>query len=335
MRLKRTPRIAAALFAILIGTGTALAVSDEAFHLNEEGITLYEQGKYAEAKEKFLQAVVADSVYSEARMNTARAAEKLDDWETVKVQYLTVITYDKENVEALTGAGNYMVKASKFPEAESYLKDAVRLDSRNIRAFYGLGNLYHKMEKYGSAKTNYKKVISLDPRGYSHAWLRVGLIEFNGAKKSKKYAEATKHFAKFLELEPDGDGAALAHYRLGFIHYQGGKNKAALEQFAEAKTLSPEDHLPCFYSGEIHQKAGNRAAAEKEYLQCLKRKPGFGLAHFKLAIMYQQDYRDDDALTHYKAAAADKSFKQRSQASQQAAALEEYFRKVKEAEAEG
>ena len=334
MRSNKTPRIAAALLAILICTGTALAVSDEAFQLNEEGITLFEQGKYAKAKERFLEAITADSVYSEARVNAARAAEKLDDWETVKFQYLTVLTYEEENVDALTGAGNYMVKASQYPEAEGYLKKATGFDPRNVSAFYGLGNLYYKMKKYGSAKTNYKKVISLDPRGYSRAWLRVGLIEFDGAKKTKKYAEATKHLEKYLELDPDGSGAALAHYRLGFIHYQGGKTKAALEQFAESKKLSPKDHLPCFYSGEIHLKAGNRAAAEKEYLECLKRKPGFGLAHFKLAIMYQQDYRDEDALTHYKAAAADKSFKQRSQAAQQAAALEEYFRKVKEAETE-
>ncbi|MFH1278729.1 MAG: tetratricopeptide repeat protein [Candidatus Eisenbacteria bacterium] len=333
MMVKRSPLILGILVLLLAGATAALGVSEEAFQLNEEGIALMDRGKFEQAKEKFLAAVEADGEYWDARVNAARAAEKLEDWVTLKTQYLTVLEYDEENYDALVGIGHYEVATSNFADAEKHFRKALEIEPRSASVRYGLGNLYHKMKKPTNAKAEYEKLIGLDPRGYPRAYLRLGLYEFDGAKQTKKYDAAAAHLEKYLTLDDDPEGVGLAHYRLALIYYQQNKNEKALAHFTEAKKADPSDYRSYYYSAEIHRKAGNRAAAEKEYLDAVKRKPDLGEAHFQLAIMYQQDYRDEDALNHYKQAAADRTFKQRSQAQAQVAALEEYFRKLREAEA--
>lgn len=333
MMVMRSPRILGVLALFLAGATTALGVSDEAFQLNEEGLALMKQAKYERAREKFLAAVEADGEYWEARVNAALAAEHLEDWVTVKTQYLTVLEYDPENYDALVGIGHYEVATSNFADAESHFRAALKLEPRSASARFGLGNLYHKMKKFPNAKTEYTKLIDLDPRSYPRAYLRLGLYEFDGAKKTKKYDAAVAHLEKYLTMADDPEGIGLAHYRLALIYYQQDRNQKALAHFTEAKKTDPEDYRNYYYSAEIHRKAGDRTAAEREYLEAVKREPGLGEAHFQLAIMYQQDYRDEDALNHYKKAATDKTFKQRGQAQAQVAALEEYFRKLREAEA--
>lgn len=333
MRVKRTPRILGVLLALAAGATVVFAVSDQAFQLNEEGITLLDKGKYEEAKAKFLAAVEAEPQYSEARVNAAKAAENLEDWVTVKTQYLTVLTYDEENFDALLGIGHYEVSTSNFADAEKHLRKALDLEPRSAGAHYGLGNMHYKMKNENLAAAEYEKVIGLDPRGFPRAYLRLGLYQFDVGSKTKKFDDAIKNLEKYLTLGDDDEAIGLAHYRLGLIHYQQNQDAKALQHFSEAKKDDPNDYRPYWYSAEIYRRGEKRADAEKEYLETLKRKPDLGEAHFQLAIMYQQDYRDEDALEHYKKAAADRGFTQRGQAQAQVAALEEYFRKLKEAEA--
>ncbi|MBN1826319.1 MAG: tetratricopeptide repeat protein [Candidatus Eisenbacteria bacterium] len=311
-----------------------LAVDEVAFGLNEEGRALMEQGKYAEAKAKFLEAVETDGFFSEARINAARAAEMEDppDWVTVKTQYLTVLTYDEENVEAILGSGLYFVKASDFEEAKARLEKVIEMEGENGAARYGLGNMYYKMKRYDQASAEYEKAISLDPGAYPTALLRVGVNEYNNNRKTKKFDKATDYLTRFLERGKEKEDLAIAHNRLGLIHYYTKQYQKAMTHFGEAKKLDPTDYTNDFFRGVIYAQTQNLAKAEEEFKSCLEKKPGYGDAHFQLATIYQMQYRDEEAIEQYKAAAADRNFSKRSTAREKAQQIETYLQKVKEAE---
>lgn len=332
MKRYRFPRLLAGSIALLAAATFAGAVSDEAFQLNEEGLVLLKAGKHAQAKEKFLAAVAADDVYSEARINAARAAEMENppDWETVKTQYLTVLTYEPENIDALVGIGEYYVKTPNPEEAKPHLDAALKLDPRKASVHFALGNMHHKMKQTQPAKAAYEKAVAADPRGFPRAYLRLGLYEYDAGEKTKDFTKATEILEKYVLMEDDAEGLSTGRSRLGAIYVQKNDPKKAVEHLEKAKELNPADPWVYYYLGEAHTKARNFTAAEKEYLACIEKDPKFGEAHFKLAVLYQQDEQDEKAIQHYKAAAADPGFKQKGQAAQMAQQLEEYLRKVRE-----
>jgi len=334
--IRTAPFVVASL--LFLWTSMALATTDAAFQLNKEGISLMKAGKYAQAKEKFLAAVEEDSVYAEARVNAAKAAEMEDppDWVTVKTQYLTVIQFiDAENMGALLGIGEYYVKVSNMPDAEASFRKVLELDPQSGAARFGLGNMYHKMKKYDKAAVEYKKALAKDPNAYSRGYLRLGIYEFEKNATSKKFGKATEYLEKYLESgDREKEGLYYAHSYLGQILVHTGKPQAALTHLQKAKEIDPKAFENYYFIAEVYSQMNKWKEAETEYLACLKQNPGYGEAHFKLAVMYQQQYRDAEAIEHYKAAAKDPSFRNRNTARSMAQQLEEYLKKVEAAEAE-
>lgn len=328
----------AALFSFslaLFAVSPLLAASQDAFDLNEEGLELLETGKYTEAKAKFIEAFEADSSFIEARVNAARAAESENppDWVTVKTQYLTVVTYmDEENFEANLGLANYYVKTDNFAEAKNYYDKALDLEPRNAAIHFGLGNMHHKMKKMDLASAKYAKTIEMDKSSFPTAYLRIGVHEFNKNRKTKKYEAAIVHLKKYLTMAGDDDNRAIVHNRLGMIYFDTGKQAKALEHYSQAKQFDVSDHTNYYYSGVIYLRTKNSTKAEKEFLDCLKQKPGYGEAHFNLAVIYQQQYMYQEAVVQYKAAASDRNFNNRAKARDVANQIEAYLQKVKEAQ---
>ncbi len=324
------------LFALLIASiaaGPALGASDKAVALNNEGKELFSQARYSEALQKFVDAIDADSVYSEARVNAARVAEKLEDWANVKFQYLTVLTYDKDNIDALVGAGNYFVRVENYDEAKGYFDRALKIDQGNATVHFGLGTMYHKMKNTKKARLEYKKTIALDPENFPLAYYRLGRYEFETAAKTKDFSKAADYLSSYLERGKDGDILYSTNMDLATIQIRKKAYAKAIDYYAAAKLIKPSEWKPYFYTAEALRAQKKMKQAEKEYLATLERKPGHGESHYRLAVMYQQNFEDDKALEHYKAAAKDRSFKNRKAASNAAAALEDYLKKVKEAEA--
>ena len=157
--------------------------------------------------------------------------------------------------------------------------------------------------------------------------------EYNNNKKSKKFDKAIEFLDGFLKVGTDKEELGIANNRLGLIHYALKEYGKALKYFGDAAKSDPADYTNDFFRGVIYAKANKLAEAEAEFKSCLKKKPGYGDAHFQLATLYQMQYRDEEAIEQYRAAAADGSFGKRSAARQKAQELEAYLRKVKEAEA--
>lgn len=318
-------------FVLLLIAGLAFA---DAKSLTTEGNTLHKKGDYKGALAKFQAATTEDGEHVDAWIGGAKAAEKLEDWATVKKNYLTVIEFlDKDNFDARLGAGEYFLRAKKYTNAQTHLAAAVKLQPGSADVHYGLGDLYYKTKKRTKAKTEYKKGLTLAPDAHLIALYRLGRIEYDNGKAGKKFDGAIDYYEQYIAKGKDKSTLFSIQTDLGLIYQQLGKNQLALGHLAKAKTLKPSDYRPYFYSAEINRSQKKMKEAEAEYLGVLERNKKHGSSHYQLAIYYQQSYQDEKALEHYQAAAKDTKFKGRKAAGEQAAALDKYLKEVEKAEA--
>ena len=106
--------------------------------------------------------------------------------------------------------------------------------------------------------------------------------------QQKRYEEAAKAFAAFLERYPGDELAPNAQYWLGEAHYVSQHNAEALQAFEVVVSRYPDSTKApgaLFKIGRLQQAAGNKEAARASYEKVLKDyadSPAAGLARQRL-----------------------------------------------------
>jgi tetratricopeptide (TPR) repeat protein len=101
--------------------------------LNDQGLRLYKEKKYAEALAKFNEAVAADPA----------------------------------NAQAVNNAGFAMYKLEKFEDAVRLFLQTLKLDPSRAVAYINLGDAYVKLQKIPEAKVAYEKYLEMAPNSKS------------------------------------------------------------------------------------------------------------------------------------------------------------------------
>ncbi|HET7711105.1 MAG TPA: tetratricopeptide repeat protein [Thermoanaerobaculia bacterium] len=178
------------------GTGeVAQPKEDPAVVAYNEGATLANEGKYAEAAEKFEAALAAKpdmaaatralAKVSLASKNYAKAIERANkalmaDNEDTDMYVVLFESYtatgDKTkaaevkakipmNPGELFNDAAKLINAGKDSEAEKLLKQAISADDKFGIAYYELGMIYVRGGKNADARTNLQKYLELEPNG--------------------------------------------------------------------------------------------------------------------------------------------------------------------------
>lgn len=111
---------------------------DRARSLNDEGMRLYKEKKYAEAANKFTEASGLDPTSALMANN----------------------------------AGFALFKQEDYQGAVHWLEQAIALDPNRAIAYANLGDAYFKLNRKGQAKQAYEKYLSLAPTGRSAAYVK-------------------------------------------------------------------------------------------------------------------------------------------------------------------
>ena len=101
--------------------------------LNDQGLRLYKEKKYAEAAAKFNEGVAADPT----------------------------------NAQAVNNAGFAMYKLEKYEDAVSLFRQTLKLDPNRAVAYINLGDAYVKLQKLPDAKAAYEKYLEMLPSSKS------------------------------------------------------------------------------------------------------------------------------------------------------------------------
>jgi pentatricopeptide repeat protein len=162
-------------------------------------------------------------------------------------------------VHYFIGIGNFHKK--NFPSAIKAFNRAIDLqpDDRkeDLASMYmALGDLYQVMSDYPRSDSNYEAALKLDP---GNATL-LNNYAYYLSLRNVRLDEAEKMSRESLRIRP-GEGTFLDTY--GWILYQQGKYKLALDYIRKAIAANPDEEDPSVWEhlGACEFKAGNKTAA--------------------------------------------------------------------------
>ena len=133
-------------------------------------------------------------------------------------------------------------------------------------------------QDWKSARLAYKDMIAVDPEN-SLAWANLGAVE----QQAGNLNTAIECFEKSVGLNPDVVQSWLA---LGQLYSTRGDKYRAVSAFTRAIHEDPEDSRAHNFLAIVAKSLGWMDAAEAELQRAIELNPGYGIAHFNLALMY-------------------------------------------------
>ena len=296
----------AALWAMLNGCGVDPAPKKESDRLMQAGRDFAEEHRYAEARHAFEEALVLDSLDATAHCALGDLDARLGHIERAVQAYeaaiaadstyhrarhnLAVIEADRGHlplaiellehiptyVPALRTLPLFYAKQGRYDLAEKGLHTALAVGGENIDVRQQLGRLYLRQGRYDEARSTLDLALAQDSTlAESHRLL--GLLHL----AERRYPEARAAFRRARSLDPH---LIEAHYNLSSA-------LLGLEQPTQAQVA-----LARFEALAAH------AAQVAHLRRQLDADPDHRETRLQLAHHYRQLGRDDDALTHYRAA---------------------------------
>jgi Tfp pilus assembly protein PilF len=119
--------------------------------------------------------------------------------------------------------------------------------------------------------------------------------------QKNRFADAEKTLKQAVSADPSDPAA---HYSMGLLKYRQEKYDEALDSLSLAAKLYPDQANTQYFLGKTFLQKGNRAQAEKALRKAVQLRPGWGEAHFSLAVVYatQQPPFKELAQWHYQKA---------------------------------
>jgi len=203
----------------------------------KEGITLHDEGKYAEAIEKYKQALKLDPNNENAAYELAFSLYSSKNGKDA-IPYLEKLAKSPSKMSA--GAcdllGSIYDDDHKPDKAIAYYKKGLAADNTYQRLHYNLGIAYLRQNKYSEAEAYAVNALKLDPNHAGSHWL-YAMINFNQNKKGP----ALIAFCNFLLLEPQTPRAQEAYPYLDKIFNAGitpGSGKTSYNLTLDANSLN-------------------------------------------------------------------------------------------------
>jgi Flp pilus assembly protein TadD len=143
-------------------------------------------------------------------------------------------------------------------------KQMVDLEPRNDKYHFTLGSLYDENKQKQDGVTEMRKAIEINP-GNAQA---LNYLGYTFAEQGNHLDEAEKLVKHALDLEPE-DGFYVDS--LGWVYYQKGQYKKAVEELERAVTLTGDDPTIAEHLGDAYVKVGKSREARHEYEDALKK----------------------------------------------------------------
>ena len=182
-----------------------------------------------------------------------------------------------------------------FATAESLLKKAVTDHPEDFLAWFDLGYVYNATNRLSDAITAYRKSVAAKSDVFESN-LNLGIL----LARQGSYAEAATFLKAATQLKPTAhpeDGLFRAWQSLGIVLQQSDPGQA-LDAFAQAAKLDPNNPEPHMSAGMILEKQSrlDAAAAEYEAAAKLDPKPIEPLVALSVVYTKQQKYSQAEAV---------------------------------------
>jgi tetratricopeptide (TPR) repeat protein len=224
-----------AVFLIFVCNAAFAQTNEDAKALVKEGVQLNDQGKYAEAIEKYNQALKIDpgNIYADFELAyTLFVSGKGTDG----IPYLQKVI--AANTSLTAGAydllGTIYDKNNQKDKAIEAYNAGIKANPGYQRLYYNLGIMYSRYKQYAEAEKCAIEAIKLDPK-HASSQRMYALVTFHQNKR----VPALLGFCSFILLEPNTARSTEAYNNIQHI-LQGGVLKD--NNGNTTITLSPKDN---------------------------------------------------------------------------------------------
>ncbi|MEQ9623550.1 tetratricopeptide repeat protein [Coleofasciculus chthonoplastes] len=206
-------------------------VSDAEFWFNQ-GVTLYELGRYEEALASYDQAISLQPDFYQAWGNRGGALSELGRNEEALTSYDQAISLQPDYYKTWENRGIVLSELGRYEEALASYDQAISLQPDFYQAWSNRGVELDKLGRHEEALASYDQAISLQPDFYQ-AWSNRG-VELD---KLGRHEEALASYDQAISLQPD---FYQVWVNRGGVLSELGRNEEALANFDQAISLQPD-----------------------------------------------------------------------------------------------
>lgn len=174
------------------------------------GSCYHKEGKLAEAREKYIQALEGDPQNTEGLNQTRLLAQDLANQGKFKESLKLFEKLIELSPKSPILLGNYALTLRNAGEYERAIEEygkAIRMDPKDSQLYNDLGLVYEGVRNFDEALEWYEQAEAIDKN--LDAMENRGVILF----KYGKYKEAENQFRKVLEIDPERERSKLCFYR--------------------------------------------------------------------------------------------------------------------------
>ncbi len=212
------------------------APKNSAVALINEGNALEEQGRIAEAMERYDAAVQADARCARAHLNRGNILLARAQIEEARTAYQLALACDPQYAAAYFNLGNLNYRAGEYERALRNYQMATDINPDFADAFVAMGNTLDSLGRTAEAVVSYERALAINP-AYAEAHFNLGVL----AASQGRPDEALNSLRRAIDIRPD---YAAAHAALGRALNNLGRLDAAEQSLRRALSTAPE-------SGEI------------------------------------------------------------------------------------
>ena len=199
----------------------------------EDGNRQLAQQQYPEAILEYRRAVQADPRLGEARLQLAQAYATMGDGPNALKEYARASDLLPDDNSAQVKAGNFMLLAGRFDDAQGLAKRMLARDANNVEAQILLANSLAGLKDIDGAVAAFETAVTMDPKR-SSTYSELGSVRLVGGQKDA--AEAA--FRKAIEIDPD---SANAHLSLANFFWSTGNLPEAERGMRRALQIEPNN----------------------------------------------------------------------------------------------
>jgi tetratricopeptide (TPR) repeat protein len=162
------------------------------------GVTLQEEGRFAEASELYYKMLDIEAQNISALKNLGVLAKHQGRFDDAIAFFQQAIAIDPADETIYNNLGNTLTAKGRHAAAIDSYEKAIALNPKYTVAFYNAGNAYYTLKQLDQAIERYEKALALDPL-YAEAHNNLG-----SALALQGYVQAAmRHFYQALQLKPD------------------------------------------------------------------------------------------------------------------------------------
>ena len=204
---KKMRHILAITVLLFLTTFLSFSQSDKATTLIDDGVALYDQGKYTEAIDKYKESYKLDSnsvvLFSELAMTYLALKDYVNTEKTCK-RAISKFANGKGMENIYCTFGNSLDERQNHEEALKTFSEGISKFPNYFMLYFNKGITEYNLKRYYAARTSFQNAIRLNPKKAS-SYYYLGIIEAYFENR----IPAILTLSRFLVLEPKGKRAEV------------------------------------------------------------------------------------------------------------------------------